>query len=112
MEFRRVLFRSAWQFPRPKRPRINNTLGAAESGPISSPLRMTEQQPIYRKYDDRDDDDGLNEPRITGITQALALHVAALLQLLAPLGPQGGAQDKERVNREVTMHPPPTRRAQ
>src|SRR3546814_2913495 len=103
MEFRRVLFRSAWQFPRPKRPRINNTRGAAASGPISSPLRMTEQQPIYPKHDDRDDDDGLNWPRITGITLAIAVHVAALLLLLAPVAPPGGAEaddDATRVRSE------------
>src|SRR3546814_12173981 len=107
MEFRRVLFRSAWQFPRPKRPRINNTRGAAASGPISSPLRMTEQQPIYPKHDDRDDDDGLNWPRITGITLAIAVHVAALLLLLAPVAPPGGAEDDDDVTRVVIIEPPP-----
>lgn len=58
---------------------------------------MTEQQPIHPKHDDRDGDEGLNWPRITGITLAIAVHVAALLLLLAPVAPPGGADDDEDV---------------
>src|SRR3546814_20289055 len=68
---------------------------------------MTEQQPIYPKHDDRDDDDGLNWPRITGITLAIAVHVAALLLLLAPVAPPGGAEDDDDVTRVVIIEPPP-----
>src|SRR3546814_11992740 len=76
---------------------------------------MTEQQPIYPKHDDRDDDDGLHWPRITGITLAITVHVAALLLLLAPVAPPGGAtaeDDSTRaVNIEAAPHtrPPPAR---
>lgn len=55
---------------------------------------MTEQLPIHHKHD-RENDDGLNWPRIAGITLAIAVHVAALLLMLAPVAPPGGAQDEE-----------------
>src|SRR3546814_4923995 len=73
---------------------------------------MTEQQPIYPKHDDRDDDDGLNWPRITGITLAIAVHVAALLLLLAPVAPPGGAEDDDDVTRVVIIEPPPPPRSE
>src|SRR5690606_16273088 len=87
-------------------PRINTLRGAAASGPISSPLRMTEQLPTHYKHDNRDDE-GLNWPRIAGITVAIAVHVAALMLILAPVAPPGGADDEEDVTRVVIIEPPP-----
>ncbi|MGG6462977.1 energy transducer TonB family protein [Solilutibacter silvestris] len=59
----------------------------------------------------RHDDDaavGLNWPRIAGMSAALAVHVAALLLLMAPVSPpQGDADKTERVAVQLIKPPPP-----
>ena len=38
---------------------------------------------------DKNDDEGLNWPRIAGMTFVIAVHAAALMLLLAPVTPPG-----------------------
>ena len=49
-----------------------------------------------------DEPEGLNWARITGITMALAVHVGALLLLLAPMvPPQAETAEEERASRTI-----------
>jgi protein TonB len=65
---------------------------------------MTQRLPTTDKNDDRD---GLNWPRIAGISIVIAVHAAALLLLLAPVAPPGAEKQDEDVTRVVIIEPPP-----
>lgn len=65
---------------------------------------MTENLPKSDKNDDRE---GLNWARIAGLAFAIAVHVAALLVLLAPIAPPPDEADEEEVTLVNFIRPPP-----
>ena len=70
---------------------------------------MTQPLPIHDKRDR--DDPGLNWSRITAISFAIALHIAALMLLLVPVNPPGAEkQDEENTSVVIIEPPPPTSR--
>ena len=66
---------------------------------------MTQALESHAKKDDREE--GLNWARIAGITSAIAVHVAALLVLLAPMAPAADKQAEEHVTFVNLIKPPP-----
>ena len=67
---------------------------------------MTETTARYEYQEDRED--GLNWPRIAGMTAAIAVHVAALMLLMAPVSPPQTADEQEdRVDVQFIEPPPP-----
>jgi len=56
---------------------------------------------------DKNDDDGLNWPRIAGMTFVIAVHAAALMLLLAPVTPPGMEKADTDTTRVVIIEPPP-----
>ena len=68
---------------------------------------MTETTARYEYQRDRDDD-GLNWTRIAGISAAIAVHVAALMLLLAPISPPAQqSEEADRVDVQFIEPPPP-----
>ncbi len=68
---------------------------------------MTETTARYEYQEDRDDD-GLNWARIAGISAAIAVHVAALMLLMAPVSPpQTASEQEDRVDVQFIEPPPP-----
>ena len=65
---------------------------------------MTENLPKSDKNDDRE---GLNWARIAGLAFAIAMHVAALLVLLAPIAPPEPEADEKDVTLVNFIRPPP-----
>jgi protein TonB len=68
-------------------------------------LRMTEPLPTPDKRDR--EEPGLNWSRITAISFAIALHIAALMLLLVPVTPPGAEQEEEQNTTVVIIEPPP-----
>ena len=67
---------------------------------------MTETTARYEYQEDREQ--GLNWPRIAGISAAIAVHVAALMLLMAPVSPPPQADEQEdRVDVQFIERPPP-----
>lgn len=66
---------------------------------------MTEPLPTHDKRDR--EEPGLNWPRITAISFAIALHIAALMLLLVPVTPPGAEQEEEENTSVVIIEPPP-----
>ncbi len=56
---------------------------------------------------DNDSDEGLNWSRITGYTLVVAIHVAAILALLAPVSGAQQEAAEEEITRVVIIEPPP-----
>ena len=54
---------------------------------------MTQHLPTHDKRDR--EEPGLNWSRITAISFAIALHIAALMLLLVPVTPPGAEQEEE-----------------
>lgn len=65
---------------------------------------MTENLPKSDKNDDRE---GLNWARIAGLAFAIAMHVAALLVLLAPIAPPEPEAEEKDVTLVNFIRPPP-----
>src|SRR3970040_1387171 len=66
---------------------------------------MTQDPEIHAKKVDRE---GLNWARIAGLTAAIAVHVAALLLLLAPMAPPATEQVEENITFvNLIKQPPP-----
>ena len=67
---------------------------------------MTETTARYEYQEDRDE--GLNWARIAGISAAIAVHVAALMLLMAPVSPPPSADEQaDRVDVQFIEPPPP-----
>ena len=64
---------------------------------------MTQELPS----DKNEGENGLNWPRIAGLSFVIAIHAAALLLLLAPVAPPGQDKTDEDVTRVVIIEPPP-----
>ncbi len=56
---------------------------------------------------DKNDEGGLNWPRIAGMTFVIGVHAAALMLLLAPVTPPGMEKTDTEVTRVVVIEPPP-----
>ena len=68
---------------------------------------MTETTASHEYTDDREDE-GLNWARIAGISAAIAVHVAALMLLMAPVSPPPSADEQaDRVDVQF-IEPPPS----
>lgn len=68
---------------------------------------MTETTARY-EYQEDDRDEGLNWARIAGISAAIAVHVAALMLLMAPVSPPPSADEQaDRVDVQFIEPPPP-----
>jgi periplasmic protein TonB len=68
---------------------------------------MTDHLPTSDKKRDDRDNTGLNWPRITAISFAIAAHITAIMLLLVPVTPPGAQQDEEEVTSVVIIEPPP-----
>lgn len=68
---------------------------------------MTEHLPTPDKNRDKREDSGLNWPRITAYSFAVAAHVTAILLLLVPVSPPGGEVEEEQSTAVVIIEPPP-----
>ena len=59
-----------------------------------------------RTYSSDEQDEGLNWSRVTGYTLVIAIHVAAILALLAPVSSPEQAVQEEDATRVVIIQPP------